>query len=140
MLAEISVTDVCRQPETFEPLRGKKRWRRHLLSSVHPSGSQKEEKGKVQYYITGRAGESFVAVSCIVYFSVATDINKMIANVAKLKFYNGNEVPIFGLGTWKASFSSRFRNSSFDLDIFDCNKCNFVINLAGNRRYMRMYM
>lgn len=31
---------------------------------------------------------------------------KMVLNVPKVKFYNGYEVPIFGLGTWKASFLS----------------------------------
>lgn len=31
----------------------------------------------------------------------------MIANVPKMKFYNGNEVPILGLGTFKASFFSQ---------------------------------
>ena len=27
----------------------------------------------------------------------------MVLNVPMIKFYNGNEVPSFGLGTWKVS-------------------------------------
>jgi len=61
---------------------------------------RRERQGAILHHC-GRTGDSFVAVSRIVYFSVATDINKMTANVPKLKFYNGNEVPILGLGTWK---------------------------------------
>lgn len=42
------------------------------------------------------------------FFSVTirSGDGKMVLNVPKLKFYNGYEVPIFGLGTWKVSLLS----------------------------------
>lgn len=71
-----------------------------------------------RHYIADRTGGFYVTTvgSRRRIFSEIIDApatQKMVPNVPKVKFYNGYEVPIFGLGTWKASLLS------FALDIFD---------------------
>lgn len=70
-----------------------------------------------RHYIADRTGGFVTAVDSdwrSFSVSVGTPVtHKMVLNAPKVKFYNGYEVPIFGLGTWKAS------PLSFALDILD---------------------